>query len=645
MPKRTRSHALEDESIREFQQILSDKNWIYEQQDLDYGVDGRVEVFLGEHTTGLSCLAQLKGTDESDDAKALKVRLRTDTIEYLSSLESLVLIVRYLSNGKRIYAKWLHRFSEISEISDQDTVTLNFSEEDLWSEETFNEIQSSLEAERWLRIAPPHSPISISIIDEHSGEHISRAVKEHLASFISDSGQRISVARSTRTATFFYVRIRQADFTVRFGSRRIIRISRGEDDSVTANHIILAIGMVAASVKWGRIGLELIFSVIRSQNIKWDEVFVMVLYETIFANHAFDEALELTETLLNESRPENAIALASALSLSIYSMKQPQVDRLGRIIQKNVSRLPENATHLFNASTFFRVIGRPDIAHPLLKKAAEVDGGYSEEFGWLIENGRQLEMLGHFPESAESYRKALEIRQLSGLVFLYTDSLTSNGDYKLAHSILSGITPDDTYGEDGKILKFVLENIIDLGLDSQTRNPEGGYDYMISHRNDDIDGHNQSIALECIKSFDALSPLAWRVLGEVEVNDPETYLHYLICHLISAYLSPASTDWAEVVHLTSQIIEYEDMNSILLWSISYAYHNFRDEFVSDYMHLIEEEDHSNAKIQYVLGVIDVVSANYHQLKANNSLFRHNRGYISNSVSSPSLISGIGKYSS
>ncbi|RUX98437.1 DUF4365 domain-containing protein, partial [Mesorhizobium sp. M7A.F.Ca.CA.004.04.1.1] len=95
MPKRSRSHQLEAESIRRYEQALPSR-WVCRRKDEDYGVDLEVEVFDDrDEATGLIFLVQLKATD--DPTEALSVAMKMDRLLYLGSLDCPSIVVRYCS--------------------------------------------------------------------------------------------------------------------------------------------------------------------------------------------------------------------------------------------------------------------------------------------------------------------------------------------------------------------------------------------------------------------------------------------------------------------------------------------------------------------------------------------------------------------
>lgn len=74
VPKKARSHDLEEESVDRFKALLP-PSLLYRDKPKDYGIDGEVEEFdANGETTGLIFLVQLKGTDEKTRGRRWRTR-------------------------------------------------------------------------------------------------------------------------------------------------------------------------------------------------------------------------------------------------------------------------------------------------------------------------------------------------------------------------------------------------------------------------------------------------------------------------------------------------------------------------------------------------------------------------------------------
>lgn len=73
-PKRLRSSRIEDVNQRAFEDTLGEF-FVYRELRRDIGVDGQVEVFDGDDTTGLTFDVQRRATDARDEKRARRMRL------------------------------------------------------------------------------------------------------------------------------------------------------------------------------------------------------------------------------------------------------------------------------------------------------------------------------------------------------------------------------------------------------------------------------------------------------------------------------------------------------------------------------------------------------------------------------------------
>ncbi|MDD2506917.1 MAG: DUF4365 domain-containing protein [Candidatus Cloacimonetes bacterium] len=105
MPKRPRTHSLEDESKNKLRLLLPER-WAFREKYLDYGIDCEVELIDElRNLTGLMFYVQLKATDSKQSRDIHSVSMKIETIKYFYSLDIPVLIVRYSSHRNEFYSK------------------------------------------------------------------------------------------------------------------------------------------------------------------------------------------------------------------------------------------------------------------------------------------------------------------------------------------------------------------------------------------------------------------------------------------------------------------------------------------------------------------------------------------------------------
>lgn len=159
MPQRPRSHRLEDISIRRFEDALPE-TWVPRKRTHDYGIDLEIEIFSdNDRSTGDIFYAQLRATD--DLSKRTKLTLDVDQLEYFRSLELPTIIVRYNSSDESLYFKW--HFDVDLPATAQKSLTVTFTEDDLWTTATPSQVLTTLRAGKALRAFPAGRPLSVLV--------------------------------------------------------------------------------------------------------------------------------------------------------------------------------------------------------------------------------------------------------------------------------------------------------------------------------------------------------------------------------------------------------------------------------------------------------------------------------------------------
>lgn len=101
-PIRGRSHQLEELSERFFRDMLPE-NWTAERPPSDYGIDLRVDLFEGNHATGLELLVQLKASTVPSGRDMEVVRLNTATYNLLWGKLQVAMLVKFIKNDNEAY--------------------------------------------------------------------------------------------------------------------------------------------------------------------------------------------------------------------------------------------------------------------------------------------------------------------------------------------------------------------------------------------------------------------------------------------------------------------------------------------------------------------------------------------------------------
>ncbi len=168
MPKRSRTHQLEDASINSFERLLPPE-WVCRRKDKDYGVDLEVEIFdeTGD-ATGLVFLVQMKATD--DLKKERSVSMKVDRLEYLASFDTPSMVVRYCEASQAIHWIWLTNIFAKTDKPNTETVVVKFETSDKWSDSTPSEIVETAKVFRTIRTSSRRTPIGLSVAKEDCTE-------------------------------------------------------------------------------------------------------------------------------------------------------------------------------------------------------------------------------------------------------------------------------------------------------------------------------------------------------------------------------------------------------------------------------------------------------------------------------------------
>ncbi|GIU52087.1 hypothetical protein TUM4438_43860 [Shewanella sairae] len=144
LPKRSRTHQLEELSIDKFKSLLPIE-WVYRTPTHDYGIDGEVEIFDSDgYTTGKKFLVQLKATDEKRIDKASKLRMGIEKLNYYQQLEQPILIVRYMAESDDIYVRWFHSLNPNKDKISEKSFCMLFQSQHHWNDEKLEIISHEL---------------------------------------------------------------------------------------------------------------------------------------------------------------------------------------------------------------------------------------------------------------------------------------------------------------------------------------------------------------------------------------------------------------------------------------------------------------------------------------------------------------------
>lgn len=191
MPKRPRSHQLEEESWKAFSNAIPNY-WILRRPQPDYGLDGEVEIFnQSGSSTGLMFLVQLKGTDTVNKLKALSFPFSLEMLDYYKSLPMPVLLVRYHSPSKELYFRWVHGIDPYySRKKGSKSVSVKFKEENKWTGQTPDSVVKYLKIFKQLH--NPNLPLPIKFVFDFPEREVFSVASAKIESMVRDAAGALS---------------------------------------------------------------------------------------------------------------------------------------------------------------------------------------------------------------------------------------------------------------------------------------------------------------------------------------------------------------------------------------------------------------------------------------------------------------------
>lgn len=448
MPLRPRQHQLERESREAFRRALP-AAWVPREVQPDYGIDEQIEIFTeGGVATGRSFLVQLKGTDEVDVGKALRVRLKRRTISYMAEQDSPVLIVRYLAGSKALFAKWLHTFDPHYGSEDQETISLGLADVDKWTDETPTKLVQDVERFRYERTQPMSFPLVVYIdIESESVLGIERSALRlsirNLLSEVPEIARLGDLSETSRELESVTISITEDQTVVNPGGTSTMTVHHNPDvdederGRIPGDVCLALVVWLGQRSQWDA-AARLARVVAHKSNLLNDNHVLPRVIGSFVRAHRIAEALELAEELAKSEEYEWLGQVLSSFTLfGTDSLTESEANAVKAFFQKKCNDLDESedaangrVAH-YNFGRFLRGID-DEAALSHYRRATELDPDYLERPYFLHEMGGILFHLNQFDEAVAAYEAALEREDDSFRRALLADCQMFAGNYGLA---------------------------------------------------------------------------------------------------------------------------------------------------------------------------------------------------------------------
>lgn len=530
MPRRPREHQLETESRVAFHAAIPSA-WVCRDLNEDYGIDAEVELFDAKgEATGEKFLVQLKATDESALAKALRVSIPVDTAKYYDSLRLPVLVVRYVASSRTLYACWFHAFEFGPMHEDQQTVTLKFFPDHQWHPDTPAALALDVASFRQLRAPILRGDVTIAVDMQDGAYGVRRFELVSKLRQASDEFQRIRF--ESRHAERYVSNVLRIDNqrieVILAGGRRFLLTTGPDYPSDCAEDRLHLDCLACVAIALGTFGhafeaSNILAKFSLSSNLVSQEGPAIAIASCLARTNHQATLIAIAEALLERGHADAAIPYL----VTFFGMHRRLNDkerlhgldlvfRLGARLLEN-GDAAEAARMYYNAGSMLRDLEAQARALRAYRQAAKVDLSYLQRPYFWAELAGMLFIRKRFTMSAKLYRRSLDLQDDDGVACRYADALLFSGHYADAVEIWSERLGTITEETATWFLKLrAAEHIIGITrMETQKRRPAEAFARF--PRGEPSDAEIANACRDAI-ALDAMCNLAWFNLAGVMVR-------------------------------------------------------------------------------------------------------------------------------
>jgi tetratricopeptide (TPR) repeat protein len=446
VPRRPRSHRLEDESRRVLAQVLEPR-FLFRDESRDYGIDGEAEEFdESEHATGLRFLVQIKATDETEVSQALRVRVSAETATYYRALTLPVLMVRYLSEGQRLYVRWFHNPTRRQD-PDTKTIAFHWTEDDLWVKGTAERLAA--EARAFLSMRSTALPLPQPFALDSPPDVLGLSAAEiaiALRGVLARRPDVIEFVPEPRPDTARF-RVAEEGLAVDMPGFTTATYSFDEPYDPGPGGEQLGVDLVALAAigfeRWGQdaVAARLATATFAESSLRGGVDAGVALAAAMARSRQIREALEVAQAL--DARDEPAAremsfyftlpALHHGSTLGDDELELYRATLRGRIDRRlELGEPVEAARNCIGLANSYRTRAQPAEAVEWYRAAVQYDPDYEERAHYWYELAGVLFGSHQYRESASAYRRAAELGSGPMTQYLEADALMFAGAYELA---------------------------------------------------------------------------------------------------------------------------------------------------------------------------------------------------------------------
>lgn len=540
MPRRPRSHQLEDLSLNRFRDAVPSA-WVVRERSRDYGVDLEVEIFTesGE-ATGLFFYVQLKATDDPNLRQ--KLRFDVDQLQYFRLLDLPVAIVRYAAPDDTIHLMWA--FEVPQAYAGNVSQTLRFTPNQRWTSDTPNRIIQTLENLRQLNRRSDSAALAVELLDESANLDRSYAVQ---AAF--ECLRALGFVQPNPSTRPLTMEVRSIGTKVVICIDRIAEVSVDEEGAGPAD-LTAALAWSAVRLLWN-LGLKpaahrLARRIVAAGHPARTPSLALAGALSLLPDTA--AAIDLAcEAGIHRGRDESFLILIAA----IHNLGLPEMDVDSRITffrraledSDGHEGATAKASLNYSMANAYRGAGRFAEAVAHYNRALKLRAEYADVAYFWAELASCLYMCRKFRAAARAYEEAFRLDPTPRLAFLSADAQLGAGEVGRAAELYDIASQTACVGSPGEAnlkaeLCRRLAQTYGLQFDRQTRRlgpvwdraaADGDWVAVLSV--DPLDGLGNFNHGKALSAANAPEEAFWRFLtvALMQTGDDEAWCNTLIC--------------------------------------------------------------------------------------------------------------------
>ncbi|SDH84284.1 DUF4365 domain-containing protein [Myroides phaeus] len=574
MAKRTRTHILEEESIREFHNIIP-SNWLIREKNKDYGIDCEIEIFdKNGQDTGLVFWVQLKATDSNKKQTITNYSFPRNKIEQFLSYDVPVLIVRYSSFNKQIYFKWVIKNIQKKEVTKN--INISFRSFDIWHEGTPAIIVDQLKIQRSLKKGKIYFPLTTFIsIDPDCNKNLPVINFLNLKTYFELRHEYFSISKNEATSQLT-VLIIENDIYLNIGNLVVTKINFTLDElkdinNITLqNHILIALAEVLFEVGEHDLGQYLVLENNLLDILYQSPGTIIELLPSLLHGQNVGRILEKLNVLLINDEDKKDNFLECFISLVLVNNKNKGELEAYEVFMQTQLQIALNlkdknliGTNYYNIGNYYRIKEDYSTALEYYFKARIFNPDYKNRSYFYQEIAGIFFLLKRFLYSSYFYKKSIELNDDINVKLCYGEALMHTGKFLEAMNIFQDYINNslNDIRKEGILLHHCLSFFLEEGYPpKQQRNSKKANTYL----------HEQKYK-EALEE-DLLSPLACFNKGIYESHKLNYYqaFNYFI---FSALLDKSDIEaWVLAVVCSINFKGNENFSLLFYSTIQVAYY-------------------------------------------------------------------------